>query len=174
MDAANSSPDQEKGEQQPDELPSLSDKDNNQETSDNVPPMPSPSQHEEETRHTLATEPFQPILNVLADLERDDPKFAFPAARLVGLYRRLWESCVSKHIDGQKLEQSNQILKEAGASLRKERDGLQLYHKKKLARLRFFEQALESSRERLISLLDDWNYPYNANLAGLTDIAREE
>jgi hypothetical protein len=39
MDAANSLPDQEKGEQQPGELPSLSDKDNNQETSDNVPPM---------------------------------------------------------------------------------------------------------------------------------------
>ncbi|CAG8897833.1 unnamed protein product [Penicillium nalgiovense] len=174
MDAANSLPHQEKGEQQPGELPSLSDKDNNQDTSDNVPPMPSPSQHEEETRHTLATEPFKPILNVLADLKRDDPKFAFPAARLVGPYRRLWESCVSKHIDGQKLEQSNQILTEAGASLKKERDGLQLYHKKKLARLRFFEQALESSRERLISLLDDWNYPYSANLAGLMDIAREE
>ncbi|KZN93937.1 hypothetical protein EN45_041240 [Penicillium chrysogenum] len=174
MDAANSLPDQEKGEQQPGELPSLSDKDNNQETSDNVPPMPSRSQHEEETRHTLATEPFQPILNVLADLERDDPKFAFPAARLVGLYRRLWESCVSKHIHGQKLEQSNQILKEAGASLRKERDGLQLYHKKKLARLRFFEQALESSRERLISLLNDWNYSSSPNLTGLSDVAREE
>jgi hypothetical protein len=43
-------------------------------------------------------------LKVLADLERDDPKFAFPAARLVGLYRRLWESCVPKHIDGEKLE----------------------------------------------------------------------
>jgi hypothetical protein len=35
---------------------------------------------------------FQPTLKVLADLERDDPKFEFPAARLVGLYRRLWES----------------------------------------------------------------------------------
>ncbi|CAG8076764.1 unnamed protein product, partial [Penicillium nalgiovense] len=52
------------------------------------------------TRHTLAIDPFQPILKVLADLERDDPKFAFPASRLVGLYRCLWESCVSKHIDG--------------------------------------------------------------------------
>ncbi|CAI7656940.1 unnamed protein product [Penicillium palitans] len=51
--------------------------------------------------------------------ERDDPKFAFPAARLVGLYRRLWESCVAKHFDGQKLEQSNQNLKEAGMHLRK-------------------------------------------------------
>lgn len=111
---------------------------------------------------------------MLADLERDDPKFVFPAARLVGLYRRLWEPCVSKHIDVQKIEQSNEILKEAATYLRKERDGLQLHHEKQLARLRFFGQALESSRERLTSLLDDWNYPYSPNLAGLTDVAREE
>ncbi|CAP86914.1 hypothetical protein EN45_043900 [Penicillium chrysogenum] len=175
MDSPNSSSDQEKqGEQQPNELPILNDKGNNVDPSDHVPPLPSHSQHEVVTRHTLATEPFQPILKVLADLERDDPKFAFPAARLVGLYRRLWESCVSKHIDVQKIEQSNEILKEAGTHLRKERDGLQLHHKKQVARLRFFEQALESSRERLISLLDDWNYPYSPNLAGLTDVAREE
>ena len=62
---------------------------------------------------------------------------------------------MSKHIDGQKLQQSNQILKEAGTHLRRERDGLQLYHKKQLAQLRFFEQALESTQERLISLLND-------------------
>ncbi|KAI1829306.1 hypothetical protein DTO027I6_9807 [Penicillium roqueforti] len=114
---------------------------------------PSPSQHEE-TRHILATEPFKSILKALADLELDDPKFAFSAARPVRLYRRLWESSVSKHIDGEKLEQNNQILKEAGTHLRKEGDGLQLHHEKQLARLRFFEQALESSRERLRNILD--------------------
>jgi hypothetical protein len=81
---------------------------------------------------------------------------------------------VSKHIDVQRIDQSNEILKEAGTYLRKERDGLQLHHEKQLARLRFFGQALESSRERLISLLDDWNYPYSPNLAGLSDVAREE
>ena len=122
----------------------------------------------------MATEPFQPTLKVLADLECDDPKFAFLVARLIGPYRRLWESCVSKHINGQKLEQSNQNLKEAGTYLRKERDGLQLRHDKQLARLRFFGQALESSRERLISLLDNWNYPYSPNLVGLLDVIREE
>ncbi|CAP79414.1 hypothetical protein PCH_Pc17g01270 [Penicillium rubens Wisconsin 54-1255] len=105
-------------------------------------------------------------------LERDDPKVAFPAARLVGFYRRLWESCVPKHIDVRKIDQSNEILKEAGTHLRKERDGLQLHHDKQLARLRFFEQALESSRERLISLLDDWNYPLRPNLTGLRDVAK--
>lgn len=96
--------------------------------------QPSPLQQEAETRHTLATEPFQPILKVLADLERDDPKFAFPATRLVGIYRRLWESCVSKHTDGQKLEQGNLVLKEAGAHLRKEkRDGLEVRHDEQLS-----------------------------------------
>ena len=81
---------------------------------------------------------------------------------------------MSKHIDGQELQQSNQVLREAGTHLRKERDGLQLCHDKQLARLRFFEQALESSRERLISLLDDWNYSSSPNLTGLSDVAREE
>ncbi|CAP78975.1 hypothetical protein PCH_Pc03g00130 [Penicillium rubens Wisconsin 54-1255] len=148
MDSPNSWPDQEKqGEQQPNEFPILNDNDHDLESSDHVPPLPSPLQHEEVTRHTLATEPFQPILKVLADLERDNPKFALPAARLVGLYRRLWESCVSKYIDVQKIDQSNEILKEAG---------------------------MESSRVRLTSLLDDWNYPYCPNLAGLTDVARED
>jgi hypothetical protein len=88
-------------------------------------------------------------------------------------FHLLWKSCVSKHIDGQKLQQSNQILKEARTHLRKERVGLQPHHEKQLARLRFFEQALESSRERLISLLDGWNHPSRLNLAGLPDMARE-
>lgn len=110
---------------------------------------------------------------MLADLEDDDPKFAFPAARLVGLFRRLRESCVSKYIDAQKLQQSNQILKESSTHLSKERDGLQLRHDKQLSRLRFFEQALESSRGRLTRVLDDWNNPSRLNLAGLPDMARE-
>jgi hypothetical protein len=131
------------------------------------------SQQEAETRNTLATLLFQPILKVLADLERDDPEFAFPAARLVGHYRRLWESCMSKNIDGEKLEQRNLALKEVGTHLKKGRDGLQVRHDKQLSRLRFFEQALELSRERLISLLEDWNHPFRPNLTGLPAVARE-
>ncbi|CAG8021927.1 unnamed protein product [Penicillium nalgiovense] len=94
MESQNSSTGQEnEADQLPRELPILGEKDKSQESSDRVP-------LEAGTRHTLAIDPFQPILKVLADLERDDPKFAFPASRLVGLYRCLWESCVSKHIDG--------------------------------------------------------------------------
>ncbi|OQE10595.1 hypothetical protein PENFLA_c087G00657 [Penicillium flavigenum] len=109
MDAQKISTDQEiEGDQQPSELPILSEKDESQETSDYVPPL------------------------VLADLERDDPKFAFPVVLLVGLYRRLWESCVSNHIDGQKLEQDNLALKEAGTHLRKDMNCHQLHHDKQL------------------------------------------
>ncbi|CAG7978249.1 unnamed protein product [Penicillium salamii] len=168
MDDLNSAPRQEKeGDQPPRELPILGEKAKSQEISDHVP-------LEAGTRHTLATEPFQPILKVLGALESDDPKFAFPAARLVGLYRRLWESCVSKHIDGKKLEQDNLVLKEAGTHLRKKRDGFQVRHDKQVYQLCFFEQALESSRERLVSVLDDWNHPSRLNMAEFSDKARGE
>jgi hypothetical protein len=73
---------------------------------------------------------------------------------------------VSKHVDGEKLEQENLDLKEASPHLRKERDGLQVRHDKQLSRLRFYEQALKLSRERLISVLDDRNHPSRLNLAG--------
>ncbi|KAJ5688318.1 hypothetical protein N7536_010937 [Penicillium majusculum] len=123
MDSRNSSRGQEnEGDQQL--------KRKSQESSDHVI-LPSTSQQEAETRHNLATEPLQLILKVLADLERDDTKLAFPAARLIGLYRRLWESY--------KLEQHNLVLKEAGAHLRKERDRVQLHHDKQLSRLWVFE-----------------------------------
>jgi hypothetical protein len=42
------------------------------------------------------------------------------AVELAACRGEVWESCVSKHIDGQKLEQSNQNLKEAGIHMRKE------------------------------------------------------
>ncbi|CRL30938.1 unnamed protein product [Penicillium camemberti] len=79
IDTQISSKDQEiRGDQPPSELPTLSEKDKSQESSDHIPLQKA------KTRHTLTTEPFQPILKALADLERDDPKFAFPAAHLLG------------------------------------------------------------------------------------------
>lgn len=51
---------------------------------------------------------------------------------------------------------------------------LQRHHEKQLAQLRFFEQAVESSRERLVSLFDDWNYPSRPKMVELPDVAREE
>lgn len=79
---------------------------------------------------------------------------------------------MSKHIDGQKLEQENMVLKEADTNLRQKRDGLQTRHDKQLSRLHFFEQALELSREKLISVLDEWNHFSSLNLAGSLNDAR--
>ena len=122
----------------------------------------------------MIAEPFQPVLAALADLERDDPKVAFRAARLVGLYRRLWGSCVSKHLDGEELEQDNQIFRDASMGLCNERDGLQLRHDEQLSRLRFLEQALGSSRERLTGIINDWNQCSRSKLAASSDIERAE
>ncbi|KAJ5976500.1 hypothetical protein N7481_010207 [Penicillium waksmanii] len=54
---------------------------------------------------------------LLAELERDDPKLAFQAARILGLYRRLWDSCMSKHTGSEKLRQTNQELRRENTRL---------------------------------------------------------
>jgi hypothetical protein len=64
-------------------------------------------QPENARRPPLMDQPFEPAMEALARLEREDPKLAFQAARIVGLYRRLWESCTSKHIEGSKLAEVN-------------------------------------------------------------------
>ncbi|CAG8253249.1 unnamed protein product, partial [Penicillium nalgiovense] len=60
-----------------------------QPVSDSEPPL---QQQEEILKKPLTIEHFQPILETLANLDRDDPKLAFQAARPVGLFRRLWAS----------------------------------------------------------------------------------
>ena len=103
----------------------------------------------------MTIERFQPILATLANLERDDPKLAFQAARSVGLYRRLWESCVPRHLG-------------------EERNGPQLPHDEQRLRLLPFEQALEISRERLTVVLSGWNQCSKSSLGMLVDLKRTE
>jgi hypothetical protein len=52
------------------------------------------------------------------------------------------------------------------------RDGFQLRPDEQLSRLVFLEQALEQTKERLISVLKDWNQSPRGNLAMLMDIER--
>ncbi|KAJ5034827.1 hypothetical protein NUH16_006272 [Penicillium rubens] len=52
----------------------------------------------------LAADPFEPVLETLQRLEREDPKLASQGARLLGFFRRVWESCLSKRVDIQRLE----------------------------------------------------------------------
>jgi hypothetical protein len=69
--------------------------------------MTMPWQPEEQQRPALMKEPSEPAMKALARLEYEDPKLALYAARIVGLYRRLWESCASKHLEGERLEKEN-------------------------------------------------------------------
>jgi hypothetical protein len=127
-------------------------------------------QQEASPKIILAIEHFQPILETLADLDRDDPKLAFQVARHVGLYRRLWASCVPKHLDGEISDRNDRTSKEATNKLSKERDGPQLRSDEHLTRLYSFEKAFDQTQERLISILRDWNQCPKSDLALLMDI----
>ncbi|KAJ5993141.1 hypothetical protein N7451_008865 [Penicillium sp. IBT 35674x] len=117
----------------------------------------------------LAADPFEPVLETLQRLEREDPKLASQGARLLGFFRRVWESCLSKHVDIQRLEEANQILRAGNAQHSGEADHLKHRQDDQLARLHAFESALERTRQNLLGVLDDWNSCAAADLAVVPD-----
>ena len=57
----------------------------------------------------------------LERLDERDPILAAQGARLVALYRRVWESYVAKNAESQRLDKENQQLKNTNASLSEEK-----------------------------------------------------
>ncbi|KAI2787060.1 hypothetical protein POX_f07415 [Penicillium oxalicum] len=108
-------------------------------------------------QRTLMTRPFQSVLNTLDKLEREDPKLASQAARLVGLFRRLWESCVTKHVDAQALEDTNQALRADNVQLRQEEGRLKKREEDQTTRLASFHEGMEHAREQMLEALKNWN-----------------
>ncbi|CAG8362774.1 unnamed protein product [Penicillium salamii] len=90
-------------------------------------------------------------------MEKEDPKLAIQAARLVGLYRRLWESCVSKHHAGQRVAADNHKLHMTNSQLLRERESLKQQQNNQIARLNHFEQSLDKAREGIVGVLKDWD-----------------
>ncbi|KAJ0418360.1 hypothetical protein BJY00DRAFT_302887 [Aspergillus carlsbadensis] len=74
-----------------------------------------------------------------------DRILAAHAARLVALYRRLWESYVAKNADSQRLDKENQQLKNANASLLEEK--------------RQAEHPHQKIKEGIIGVLEHWKEP---------------
>lgn len=111
----------------------------------------------EEEKRFLAVEPFRPVIETLRRLEQDDPKAAAQGARLVSLYRRLWESCVSKHIDSQRLEEGNQQLRTMNSQLHYEGSHLKRTHDDQLSHFHAVEQDLMNVRQDLLRMLKEWN-----------------
>lgn len=132
----------------------------------------SPSQQEAGLNFRLTTGRFQPILKKLTNLERDDPKLAFQAARTLGLYRYTSASCVSMPLDKKKLDPYGQGYRGASINLHDAKDGLQPCTDKQLSQFYRFEWGLKLSRERLMEVLD-WNQCSKGDLARMVD-AREE
>ncbi|CAP87058.1 hypothetical protein EN45_063630 [Penicillium chrysogenum] len=168
MNSSEQLPDEDSADHQPSEMPMESDEAYPQAVSDSEPPL----QQEATLKKPLTIEHFQPILETLADLDRDDPKLAFQAARAVGLYRRLWASRGPKHSESEIPDENDRAPNEATAKLSNGRDGFQLRPDEQLSRLVFLEQALEQTQERLISVLKDWNQSSRGDLAMLMDIER--
>ncbi|KAK9847505.1 hypothetical protein MYU51_018673 [Penicillium brevicompactum] len=167
MDAPEQLSDQDMPDCQPSEMPIQSDEAYPQAVSDPEPPM----QQEACPKKPLAIEQVQSTLETLADLDRDDPKLAFQAARTVGLYRRLWASCVPKYREGEKPD-NDKTSRESTTKLSNERNGLQHRPDEELSRLYSFEQALGQTQERLIGVLKEWNQCSRSDLAMLMDIKR--
>ncbi|EAW11472.1 uncharacterized protein ACLA_091700 [Aspergillus clavatus NRRL 1] len=77
--------------------------------------QPEPPTNDEKVLSVM--ESFRPLARELERLDEKDPILAAQAARLVALYRRLWESYVAKNAESQRLDKENQQLKNANASL---------------------------------------------------------
>lgn len=117
----------------------------------------------------MDADPFGPILETLEQLERADPKLASQGTGLLGLFRRVWESGLSKHTETLRLESANQALRAENVQLCQEGNHLNRRRNDQEARLRAFEQGLERTRHSLLSVLEEWNSYSAAELSGLAD-----
>ncbi|KAJ5642636.1 hypothetical protein N7490_006636 [Penicillium lividum] len=146
-----------------------------------LPTAPSPAENDmppqgylpavgDETRVVpAAADPFGPVLETLKRLEQEDPKLASQGARLLGLFRRMWESCAAKHLENQRLEDVNQALGAVNAQICREGDHLKHQQDEQLARFYEFEDGLDQTRQDLLDILKDWDSCTVAHLAVLTN-----
>lgn len=89
-----------------------------------------------------AEEPFRPLVRELQRLDDEDPQLAAQAARLVGLYRRLWESYVAKGAESQRLSEENRQMNRRYA----EQEALLFY----------FREAFQKVREGITMIFESW------------------
>ncbi|KAJ5559448.1 hypothetical protein N7513_001847 [Penicillium frequentans] len=67
-------------------------------------------------------------------LEKEDPKLASQGARLLGIFRRMWESCATKNLESERIENMNQDLRAVNAQVCHEEDHLKHRQDEQLAR----------------------------------------
>ncbi|KAL3468814.1 hypothetical protein BJX99DRAFT_265790 [Aspergillus californicus] len=106
-----------------------------------------------------AAESFRPLARELERLDEKDPILAAQAARLVALYRRLWESYVAKNAESQRLDKENQQLKNANARLSEENGQAECCSVDYDVLLSYYKEAHQKIEEGIIGVLEDWKEP---------------
>jgi hypothetical protein len=114
-------------------------------------------------------EPFRPLIRELQRLDDKNPVLAEQAARLVALYRRLWESYVTKHADSSRLERENHQLQLAHSRLTDEKSRLEHHCREQEALSSHFQEAFRKVREGVIEVFEKWEDP-KAELAKRTTL----
>jgi hypothetical protein len=117
-----------------------------------------------------AADSFRPLARELERLDEKDPILAAQAARLVALYRRLWESYVAKNADSQRLDKENQQLKNANASLSEEKRQAERRFLEYDVLLSYYKEAHQKIEEGIIGVLEDWKEP----LVDSTDAGKQK
>ncbi|KAF3004646.1 hypothetical protein E8E15_000220 [Penicillium rubens] len=117
----------------------------------------------------LAADPFEPVLEALQRLEQEDPKLAFQSARLLSLFRRVWQSYLSKRAEIQRLEDANDLLRADNTQHSDEAEHLKHQQSDQLVQLHALESALEKTRQNLLGVLEDWNSCAAADSAVVSD-----
>jgi hypothetical protein len=92
----------------------------------------------------------------LQRLDDQNPVLVEQAARLVALYRRLWESYVAKHADSSRLERENHQLQLAHSRLTDEKSHLERHCREQEARSGHFQEAFRKVREGVVEMFEKW------------------
>ncbi|KAL3251113.1 hypothetical protein ABHI18_010814 [Aspergillus niger] len=123
-----------------------------------APPLPREtlSKDEKVASIGLAAEAFRPLMRELQQLDDQNPVLAEQAARLVALFRRLWESYVAQHAESSRLEKEISQMQIAHACLVDENTQLNRRCQNEEARLCHFRAAIQKLRKGVIDVFEKW------------------
>ncbi|BCR99980.1 uncharacterized protein AKAW2_50322S [Aspergillus luchuensis] len=121
-----------------------------------APPLPTEalSKDEKVASIGLAAEAFRPLTRELQRLDDQNPVLAEQAARLVALFRRVWESYVAQHAKCSRLEKENGQLQVTHARLVDENTQLHRHCRDEEARLCHFRDAIQKMRDGVIDVVE--------------------
>ncbi|GKZ98423.1 hypothetical protein AnigIFM59636_003020 [Aspergillus niger] len=123
-----------------------------------APPLPTEalSKDEKVASTGLAAETVRPLIRELQQLDDQNPVLAEQAARLVALFRRLWESYVAQNAKSSRLEKEISQMQIAHACLVDENTQLNRRCRDEEARLCHFRAAIQKLQKGVIDVVEKW------------------